>query len=128
ASGGTTKLSFEIARQRSGRGPSADLVAVVFDDRIGEQLLAHLLDDRAGLVGIAFFEIDLDVLALPNVADAGYSKALDGAFDGLALRIEHAVLEGNLDAGFHGTLESGDLAEWDWVSGTRCRKGRSTIP
>ena len=50
---------------------SADLVAVVLDDRVGEQVLAHLLDDRAGFHRVTLLEIDLDVFALADIADAG---------------------------------------------------------
>ena len=49
--------------------------------------------------------------------------------DGLALRVEHAVLEGDLDARFHGVLGSRELGEL----GTRavrdgCSTARSLVP
>ncbi len=38
---------------------------------------------------------------LADVLDAGEAETRERALDGLALRVEHAVLEGDLDAGFH---------------------------
>ena len=39
---------------------SADLVAVVFDNGVRQQILAHLLDERFGFVGIGLRQIYLD--------------------------------------------------------------------
>ena len=68
------------------------LIGVVLDDGVGEQVLADLLDLLAGgrLAGLG--QVDLDVLALPDVVDAGEAEARQSVLDGLALRVQDAVL------------------------------------
>ena len=46
-------------------------------------------------------ELELDELALAHVADFGEAQAIERMSDGLALGIEHAVLERHVDSGFH---------------------------
>ena len=71
----------------------------ILDHRVGEQLAAHLLDVAvAGAVG----QVELDQLAGADVIDAGKAEPLERMVDGLALRIEHAGLQGDEDARFHG--------------------------
>ena len=57
----------------------------------------------AGGVGLA--QLDLDIFALADVADFGEAQAVEGMSDGLALRVEHAVLKGYVDSGFHGGFQ-----------------------
>ena len=47
------------------------------------------------LLGVVFGQFDVEDLALPHPANPGKAEASQGAFNGLALRIEHAGLEGN---------------------------------
>src|SRR5690606_23140446 len=70
-----------------------DLVGVVLDHRVGQQLAAHLLRRRLGLCRVALREIELDILALPDVPDAGEAQHFQRMVDGLALRVENAVLQ-----------------------------------
>ena len=46
--------------------------------------------------------VELEVLALPHVADAGVAHAVQRFDDHVALRIEHRRLEGHEDSGFVG--------------------------
>ena len=46
-------------------------------------------------------EHDLDVLALAHILDTGDAERRKGVLNGLALRVEDAVLERDADAGFH---------------------------
>src|SRR5579859_2131880 len=96
ASGGLAKAS------------AHQLDLVVFDDGIGQQGLAHLLDGRlgGGLVGLR--QLDLDELALADILDAAEAQAGQGVLHRLALGIEDAVLQGNMNSGFHWTV-SGPL-------------------
>src|SRR5580704_8335294 len=78
----------------AGRGPpqtcqekwSFQFDRVVFDDRVGEQFLAHRLDffPRRGLVAIG--KVDLDQLALAYLADASKAERRQRVADRLALR------------------------------------------
>src|SRR5690606_6190869 len=52
---------------------------------------------RLGLVRL--LQLDVEHLALADRADAAEAEAGEGMLDGLALRVEHAVLEGDGDAG-----------------------------
>src|SRR5262249_46543818 len=77
------------------------LVAIVLDHRIGEQPLAHFTYGafRRGAVGLG--EVDLDVLALAHIADPGEAEIAERMRDRLALRIEHARLQGDVDLRLH---------------------------
>ena len=55
-----------------------------------------------GLVGGR--QLDIEDLALAHPGDAVHAKRFEGAFDGLALWVENAVLEGHGDTRFHGGL------------------------
>src|SRR5206468_7217542 len=71
----------------------------IFDDRVGQQLAAHILDLAvAGAVG----EVELDQLAGTDIVDARKAEAFERMVDRLALRVEDAVLERDEDARFHG--------------------------
>src|SRR5262249_19279173 len=79
----------------------SDLDLVFFDHRVGEQLLAHVLDGGLGLGGIALRQIQIDHLALPHFADRAETQPVQGMTDSLALWIEHAVFQSYKDARFH---------------------------
>src|ERR1700681_409210 len=66
---------------------------VVFDHRVGEQFLAHRLDFFARLRRVALVDLDLDQLALADLADAGKAQCGEGVADRLGLRVEHPGLE-----------------------------------
>ena len=74
---------------------------VVFDDHIGEQFFAGLLQQALGLTSIADRKFYIENLALPHAVDAAEIKGFQCAFDRLSLRIEDAGFEGNGDTGFH---------------------------
>src|SRR5689334_24968333 len=102
---------------------------VVLDHRVRQQLGAHLIDFGLGLGLVAFLEVDLDELALAHVADRCEAERVEGVGDGASLGIEDAVLEGNVDAGFHDTPS---VSGWTitaspliaWSRGPSCRAGR----
>src|SRR5579883_1833392 len=78
-----------------------DLDRVVLDHGVGEELLAHGFDRGlgAGLVGLC--EVELDHLALAHVVDAREAQRSERVADRLALGIEHARFERDVDARFH---------------------------
>ena len=51
-------------------------------------------------------ELEFDQLPRTDIVDAGKAEALQRMMDGLALRIEDAVLEGDEDADLHGAAAS----------------------
>jgi len=48
-------------------------------------------------------DFDVEEFSLPHGGDAGMSQAVERAANGLALRIEHGRLEGNVYASLHVT-------------------------
>src|SRR2546423_10244384 len=87
-----------------GRGTrlAPDIDFVFFDDGVGKQLFAHFLQRGAGFAGIALGKVKIDDFALADFADLLESQPVQRMPDGLALRIEHAILQGDENAGFHG--------------------------
>src|SRR5205085_1447942 len=71
----------------------------ILDHRVGEELPAHRLDI---LVRDALGEVELDELAGADVVDAREAEAFQRMVDRLALRVEDAVLQRDIDSGFHG--------------------------
>src|SRR5262249_56729750 len=69
---------------------SADLDAIVLDDRIGEELLGGVFQRALGPSDILGFELDVEHLALAHARDPWDAERLERAFDRLPLRIEHA--------------------------------------
>ena len=57
----------------------------------------------AGAVG----EVELDQFAGADIVDAGKAEPFERVVDGLALRVEDSVLEGDEDARFHEHLPDG---------------------
>ena len=73
----------------------------ILDHGIGEQLAAHRLDVAvAGAVG----EVELDQLSGADVVDAVEAEAFERMVDRAPLGVEHAGLQGDEHAGFHGRL------------------------
>src|SRR5690606_24080448 len=70
---------------------------VVLDERIGEQLLAELVEPRR-ILGL-----ELHQAPHPHVAHPAEPKRRERPFDRLALRIEDAFLRTNQNARFHST-------------------------
>src|SRR4051812_32779395 len=70
-----------------------DLVGVVLDHRVGEKLFAYPLYLLARPAFVGLGQVDLDVLALPDVVHASEAEARQRVLDRLALRVENAGLE-----------------------------------
>src|SRR4029077_3929661 len=77
------------------------LDGVVLDHCVGQELAAHLVEPGFRLGRVGFGELELDELALADVAHLGKAQPVEGMSDGLALGVEHAVLEGHVNSGFH---------------------------
>ncbi len=75
---------------------------VILDHRIGQQLLAHIGNRGAGRRGVALVEFDFDILALANVFDAAEVQAGEGLLNGLTLRVENTIFQGDVDTCFQG--------------------------
>ena len=88
------------ARPWSWSLPFHDIDAEILDYGVGQQLPAHGLDLGFGLGGVGFGQLKLDELALADVGDAAEAERLKRVLDGLALRVEDALLEGDVDLGF----------------------------
>ena len=54
-----------------------------------------------GLCLVGLGEVDLEIFALADMLDAIEAQGAEGALDGLALRVEHAFLERDLDLRLH---------------------------
>src|SRR3954469_2657794 len=83
-----------------------DLHVVRLHQRVREQLLAHLLDLLAGLGRIRGVHLEVDDLADPRAAD-GEAEVLERRLDGLALRIEDALLRADEDGRPHPSTTEG---------------------
>src|SRR5579862_2876245 len=114
----------ELIVQRSG-ATLPDLDRVILDYRVGEQLPAHLFDLCARQHGVRLGEIELDELALPNLADPGEAQALQRIADRLALRIEHPGFEADVDSRLHGP---GTLIASSWAPRNRPARPRAQFP
>src|SRR5438045_3809154 len=88
-----------VLKMECGRSPDFD--RVILDDRVGEKLPAHLFDPRAGGGRIGIGELEFDQLALTHFAYIGKAKPLQRIADRLALRVEDAGLEADMDARLH---------------------------
>src|SRR5271169_4006269 len=67
--------------------------AVFLDHRVGQYLAGDALDFGIRLLAAkACVEVDLEVLALAQIADAAITHLLQCAVNGFALRIEHTLL------------------------------------
>src|SRR3954466_16185924 len=95
-----------------------DLHVVRLHQRVCEQLLAHLLDLLAGLGRIRGLHLEVDDLADPRAADGeagglerrsagGEAEVLERRLDGLALRIEDALLRADEDGRPHPSTTEG---------------------
>src|SRR5689334_18246077 len=74
-----------------------------FDHRVGQYLPGDSLNFGLGPVPVkTAFEGQFEVFALPNLLQTLIAHLLQSALDGFALRIENALLEGNVDVGLHG--------------------------
>ena len=51
--------------------------------------------------GVGGVDVHLDGLADPHLAGAGEADGVQGALDGLALDVQYAGLEEDVDSGFH---------------------------
>jgi hypothetical protein len=74
---------------------------VFLDNRIGKQPFAHLFQRRLGVACIAFGKVQVNYFALAHLADRAKTQPVQGMANGLALRVQHAVLESYEDARFH---------------------------
>jgi hypothetical protein len=93
----------------------------IFDHHIGEQLLGHIF--KLGLAD-AFVMLDFDQAPCAHIVHALETKALKRVVDGLPLRIENAIFQGNEDAGFH---VGAALIDADWRPYSRA-SGRGKGP
>src|SRR6266568_7422602 len=68
-------------------------VLETLDDRIRQELLRHLFGLLLGGFGRFGFQLELDVLAHPDVGHVRPAHVRERVLDGLALRVEQALLE-----------------------------------
>nr|CAI0337782.1 hypothetical protein SHINE37_41636 [Rhizobiaceae bacterium] len=75
--------------------PSGEGDSIVLDYRVGQQLVAHGLEVGLGLGAVGGRELQIEDLALADLADAVEAEAAEGALDRLALRVENTVFQRN---------------------------------
>src|SRR5437763_201282 len=87
-----------------GRGTrlAPDVDFVFFNDGVAKQLFAHFLQRGAGFAGIALGKVQIDDFALADFADLFEPQPVQRVSDRLALRVQHAILQGDENARFHG--------------------------
>src|SRR4051812_31453084 len=81
-----------------------DLVRL--DQRVREQLLAHPLHLRPGVGGVRRLELQIDDLADARLRD-GEAEVPQRAADGLALRVEDALLRADENRRLHASTTLG---------------------
>lgn len=93
----------EVRAMKRDQGESVlEGVAKLFDDRVGQDFACHLLD-----FGLSFIlresavQADLEILALANVVQTLVAHFVESALNGLALGIQNALLEGDVNVGLH---------------------------
>ncbi len=85
----------------------AHLDPVGFDDRVGEQLFAHVVDRSFRLGFVRFCQVKLDELALPHAVNARKPEGFECVLDCFALGVENARFECYVNRRFcHRTNES----------------------
>src|SRR5208282_1946552 len=77
------------------------LDAVILDHGVGEQFFGGVLERRLSAGAVGAFDLDIENLALAHARDPAHAERLQGAFNGLALRVEDTRLQRDGDAGFH---------------------------
>src|SRR5215467_3945182 len=120
---GKTMTADFIART-SGKTSRLQLDLVFLDDGVGEKLLAHLFQLRAGSAFALLGELDVDHLALADLAHRRKAEIVERMPDGLPLQIEHARLQGDEDSSLHRT-NTGPLFS-PWIDSGRIPKRRAT--
>ncbi len=73
------------------RSASGDDDCVVFNNRVGEQLLAHGFDFGFSFSLVRAFDFEIEDLALTDRVDAFEIQAAERADNSFALRVENAV-------------------------------------
>src|SRR5580692_2068615 len=74
---------------------------VILDHGVGEKFVGGVFQRRLCLRLVRASELDVEDLALTDAGDAIDAERFQRAFDGLALRVENAGLEGDGNARFH---------------------------
>src|SRR5207253_9023416 len=78
-------------------GQLLDFDPIALDDRVREQLVGDFGRQHLGLRRFGRRQVELEVLALPNVLDAAVAERMQRVDDGPALRVEDGRLEGDKD-------------------------------
>src|SRR5262245_22769037 len=89
------------AQTSHGVTSAQQLHIIIFDHRIGEELVGCLLKRGLRLLAVGRVDLDVEHLALAHAGHAGDAERLERALDRLALRIEDAGLEGHGNTGLH---------------------------
>src|ERR1700756_4150246 len=77
-------------------------VAIFLNHRVGQDFAGNAIDFRLSFVpGEGTVEFEFEVLALAHVCQTFVAHLFQRAFDGLALWIEDALLERNINVGLH---------------------------
>jgi hypothetical protein len=81
--------------------------AVVFDDGVGQQLLAHLPDAPRRRLLVVRVQGQFHVLADADFADFAEAERVQGVLNGVALRVEHARFDRHVNGSFHRSVSFG---------------------
>src|SRR5712691_6897968 len=94
------RSSYRSPREPASRERSFD--GVVFQDRVGEELPAHLVHTRASLRGVRYVDVELDHLADAQVRDVRESETAECPLHRGPLDVEDAGLEPDEHPDLHG--------------------------
>src|SRR6201986_912716 len=83
------------------RSSPQHLDLIILDDDVGEELVGGRPEHRPRAGRIGAVDLAVENPAPAAAGDASHAERLERAFDGVALGVEHARLEGDGAAGFH---------------------------
>jgi hypothetical protein len=98
-----TDVSDDATHAESSRNLVCERATKLFNDRIGEYFASDAFDFRLRLLAVeGGIQGELEIFSLADFFKALITHLLESAMDGLALGIEHSLLERNVDVGGHG--------------------------
>src|SRR5580704_9710871 len=102
--GKTTMPNFIGDSPRRVSKDSVHFDSIAFNHRVREELVGNLRGERPRLRGFRRRQIQLEVLPLPHVLDAGVAERMERVGNRSSLRIEHGWLQCDEDARTHQAL------------------------
>src|SRR5271166_2346707 len=102
-----------------------DLDRVILDNRVGEQSLASLAEQRTRAAAILAIDLDVEDLALSHALDALDGERPQRPLDRLALRIEHPGFERDGNARFQRSVSGKVRRRATWAPWSRAHRAQT---